>query len=101
MPGKAVITSLFEVISNSIGTGKFYVGFNKPQGGDAINFYEITWYSEINPWFVKSSGPIIHIPGQTNYSFITTVLTKGSVYWFTVKVTNSGGVSTSSISVEI
>ena len=101
MPQDPVITGLFELSSNNIGTGMVYVGFNKPQGGDAIDFYEITWYSENNSSFYESSGPIPHIAGQTNYSFVTKALTKGSVYRFTVEANNYVGASTSSSSIYI
>lgn len=101
VPNRIGLTYLYELIGGTTGTGMVYIGFTKPDGGDSISHYEIKWYSENSPSTVESSGTIEHVPGKSQYDYVTRSLEKGSVYYFSVDAFNSAGSSNGIYSIYI
>ena len=57
------------------------VGWNKPDGGDAIDNYTLEWRNESDARYFET---IPHTSGTTSYTYMVGNLTPGSFYRFIV-----------------
>ncbi|XP_076806497.1 receptor-type tyrosine-protein phosphatase eta-like isoform X2 [Clavelina lepadiformis] len=88
VPGAPVVSLTRPSGPSADNTTMIEVGWNKPDGGDAIDNYTIEWRNESDARYFKT---IPHTSGTTSYTYIVGNLTPGSFYRFIVRSHNSAG----------
>ncbi|CAK8684497.1 unnamed protein product [Clavelina lepadiformis] len=88
VPGVSLVSITRPSGPSADNTTMIEVGWNKPDGGDAIDNYTLEWRNESDARYFET---IPHTSGTTSYTYMVGNLTPGSFYQFIVRSHNSAG----------